>query len=60
LSQEAAAMKVWIYTDTSKKDGDPERFHDFASEEAAHEWFKDNDPEGRAFEYPVKTGEPAD
>jgi len=53
-------MKVWIYTDTSKKDGDPERFHVFASEEAAHEWFKDNDPEGRAFEYPVKTGEPAD
>ena len=26
---------------------------DLASEEAAERWFKDNDPEGVAFEYPV-------
>jgi len=32
----------------------------FASERAAHAWFKENDPEGVAFEYLVKTGEPVD
>lgn len=42
-----AAMRVWIYTNgiITKV---------FADEDAAQRWFKENDPEGVAFEYPVE------
>ena len=33
--------------------GDPEHLKVFASEDAAEIWFKENDPEGVAFEYEV-------
>lgn len=39
---------IWIY----EKGRDTER--QFASEEAAQAWFKENDPEGGAFEYPIE------
>ena len=47
-------MTVWIYTDTSKQVGDPDHLKAFANKDAANEWFKQHDPEGVAFEYPVK------
>jgi hypothetical protein len=37
-------MTVWIYVDTSKEIG----------EAAAERWFKENDPEGVAFEYHIE------
>jgi hypothetical protein len=46
-------MTVWIYTDTSKQVGDPDHLKAFANQDAANEWFKQHDPEGVAFEYPV-------
>jgi hypothetical protein len=48
---------VWIYVGTSKQVGDVEHFKVFASEAAAERCFKENDPEGVAFEYPVETGD---
>ena len=44
---------VWIYVDTSKDVGDLDHLKVFASPEAADEWFKEHDPEGVVFEYPV-------
>jgi hypothetical protein len=44
---------VWIYTDTSKQIGDPHQLLVFASQDSANAWFKEFDPEGVAFEYPV-------
>ena len=44
---------VWIYTDTSKQVGDPEHLKVFADQDSANAWFKEFDPEGVAFEYPV-------
>lgn len=44
---------VWIYTDTSKPVLDVDRLKVFADEAAAEAWFRDHDPEGVAFEYPV-------
>ncbi|MHC2251467.1 hypothetical protein ACVILK_001159 [Bradyrhizobium embrapense] len=44
---------VWIYVDTGKPVGDPEHLKVFADEDAAEAWFKVNDPEGVAFEYPI-------
>jgi hypothetical protein len=48
-------MTVWIYVDTSKQVGDRNRNHlkVFANEAAAEMWFRENDPEGVAFEYEV-------
>lgn len=46
-------MTVLIYVDTSKKVGDPDHLKVFANDEAAQAWFRVNDPEGVAFEYPV-------
>ena len=46
-------MTVWIYVDTSTQVGDPEHLKVFTNAEAANDWFKENDPEGVAFEYPV-------
>jgi hypothetical protein len=44
-------MKVLIYVDTSKEVGDVDHLKVFADDEAAEAWFKENDPEGVAFEY---------
>ena len=44
---------VWIYVDTNKEVGDVDRLKVFANPDAAHEWFKTNDPEGVAFECEV-------
>ncbi|WP_249144849.1 MULTISPECIES: hypothetical protein [unclassified Bradyrhizobium] len=44
---------MWIYVNSDKAVGDPDHLKVFASELAAVEWFRDNDPEGVAFEYPV-------
>jgi hypothetical protein len=44
---------VLIYVNTSKQVGDVDHLKVFASEEGAEEWFRENDPEGVAFEYPV-------
>ena len=41
----------WIYVDASKDVGDPKHLKVFANEAAAEEWFRENDPEGVAFEY---------
>jgi hypothetical protein len=45
-------MTVLIYVDTSKQVGDPDHLKVFATD-AAETWFKQNDPEGVAFEYEV-------
>ena len=44
---------VWIYTDTSKQVGDPHQLLVFTTQESANAWFKEFNPEGVAFEYPV-------
>ena len=44
---------VLIYVDTSKEVGDVDHLKVFANEEAAEKWFRENDPEGVAFEYEV-------
>ena len=48
-------MTVWIYVNTSKQVGDPDHVKVFANEEAAQAWFDENDPEGVAFEYVVRS-----
>ena len=50
-------MYVWVYVDTNKQVGDPDHLQVFTDQEAADAWFRDNDPEGVAFEYPIKTSE---
>src|SRR5438445_11582739 len=55
-------MTVWIYVDTSRDLGDAEHLKVFANEAAAEAWFRENDPEGVAFQYEVigrGTAEPA-
>ena len=44
---------VWIYVDTNKEVGDVDHLKVFATPDAAEEWFKENDPEGVAFQYKV-------
>jgi hypothetical protein len=51
--EEAEMITVWIYTDTSKQIGDPDQLKVFAGRDDADKWFKQHDPEGIAFEYPV-------
>lgn len=51
--RERNIMTVWVYIDTSRDVGDVEHLRVFATAEAADNWFKENDPEGVAFEYPV-------
>ena len=46
-------MTMLIYVNTSKQVGDPEHLKVLASQDAAKTWFKENDPEGVAFEYEV-------
>ena len=48
-------MSVFIYVDTSKQVGDPEHLKVFANQEPAQAWFDENDPEGVAFEYEVRS-----
>ncbi|HVI79700.1 MAG TPA: hypothetical protein VM715_16325 [Candidatus Acidoferrum sp.] len=42
-----------IYVNTSKQVGDRDHLKVFANADAAEAWFKENDPEGVAFEYEV-------
>ena len=44
---------VWIYVDTKYHVGHPDHLKVFANPVAADEWFRENDPEGIAFEYEV-------
>jgi hypothetical protein len=46
-------MTVFVYVNTSKQVGDVEQIKVFANADAAETWFKENDPEGAAFEYQV-------
>jgi hypothetical protein len=46
-------MTVWVYVDTSRQIGDVDHLKIFATAEAADAWFRENDPEGVAFEYLV-------
>ena len=48
-------MSVFMYVDTSKQVGDPEHLKVFANQETAQAWFDENDPEGVAFEYEVRS-----
>jgi hypothetical protein len=50
---------ILIYVNTSKEVGDVDHLKVFANEDAAEQWFKENDPEGVAFEYEV-LGEASD
>jgi hypothetical protein len=51
--EEAIAMTVWIYVDTSKHVGDKDHLKVFADQDAARQWFGEHDQDGVAFEYPV-------
>ncbi|WP_187435728.1 hypothetical protein [Bradyrhizobium hipponense] len=46
-------MTVFVYVNTGKRVGDPDRIKVFATVDAAERWFDENDPEGVAFEYEV-------
>ena len=46
-------MTVFVYVNTSKQVGDAEHIKVFATQDAAENWFEENDPEGVAFEYEV-------
>ena len=46
-------MTVFVYVNVSKQVGDADHLKVFATEDAAHRWFAENDPEGVAFEYPA-------
>ena len=48
-------QSIWVYVDTSKQIGDLDHLQLFASEAAAEAWFRENDPEGVAFEYKVQS-----
>ena len=52
-AEEGPMKTVWIYVDTNNQVGDRNHLKVFANPDAADEWFKDNDPEGVAFEYEV-------
>jgi hypothetical protein len=41
------------YVDTTKGAGDPDHLKVFANDDAADAWFRENDPQGVAFEYPL-------
>ncbi len=47
---------VWIYVDMSKQVGDVDHLKVFTNADAADNWFKDNDPQGVAFECEVLGG----
>jgi hypothetical protein len=49
----SAKKMVWIYVDTNKQVGDVDHLKVFANPDLADEWFKEHDPEGVVFEYPV-------
>ena len=46
-------MKVLIYVNTNAEVGDVDHLKVFVKEDAADAWFKENDPEGVAFVYPI-------
>jgi uncharacterized protein YodC (DUF2158 family) len=55
-AEERRMTAVWIYVDTSKQVGDVDHLKVFTNAVAADNWFKDNDPEGVAFECEVLGG----
>ena len=48
---------VLIYVNTSAELGDVDHLKVFANEDAADAWFKEHDPQGVAFVYPVAGAE---
>ncbi len=52
-TKEGSMKTAWIYVDTNKQVGDVDHLKVFANPDAADEWFKQHDPEGVVFEYPV-------
>lgn len=46
-------MILYIYTNPTKQVGDPDHLKPFATQDAADEWFRENDKEGVAFAYEV-------
>ena len=46
-------MTVFVYVNSSKQVGDPDHLKMFANADAAETWFRENDPEGVAFENEV-------
>ena len=52
-AEEGPMKTVWIYVDTNKEVGDVDHLRVFANPDLADEWFKEHDPEGVVFEYPV-------
>ena len=55
MTETTFPKSIWAYVDTSKQVGDANHFQLFASEAAAEAWFRENDPEGVAFEHEVQT-----
>lgn len=55
MTQRTFPKSIWAYVDVSKQVGDTNHLQLFASEAAAEVWFRENDPEGVAFEYEVQT-----
>jgi hypothetical protein len=55
MTQRTFPKSIWAYVDVSKQVGDTNHLQLFASEAAAEAWFRENDPEGVAFEYEVQT-----
>jgi hypothetical protein len=51
--EEDTMKTVRVYEDTSKPVGDPHRVLVSTDQNSANAWFKEFDPEGVAFEYPV-------
>jgi hypothetical protein len=49
---------VWIYVDSRKLVRDRNHLQVFADADIAEAWFRENDPEGVAFEYPVHATAP--
>jgi hypothetical protein len=47
-------MKVWVYVNDRYPVGDPDHLQIFADLDTAIAWFEQHDPEGVAFQYPVK------
>jgi hypothetical protein len=45
---------VWIYVNTAAQVSDVDHLQVFVTDEAADRWIEENDPEGFAFEYPVR------
>jgi hypothetical protein len=52
-TQDSSMSTVWVYFVKEAEADEKPDLMIFATEDAAHRWFAENDPEGVAFEYPV-------